>query len=116
MKLEDKIKQALSIGGVYTEVYSYMRQAKNGELGFQIDMVIDRADQVIELCEMKFYNSQISLTQKEVEVLRERKTRFQRYTGTHKNVLLLFISPFGLIENKHKLSIVDHEITLNDLF
>lgn len=116
MKYEEKIKQALGIAGVYTEVYSFQQQANKERPGFQIDMLIDRADQIIELCEMKFYGSAISLTQKDVETLRDRKARFQQQTGTKKNVMVLFISPFGLIENKHKLSIVDHEIVLGNLF
>ena len=92
MKYEEKIKQALGIAGVYTEVYSFQQQAKKESPGFQIDMLIDRADQIIELCEMKFYGSAISLTQKDVETLRDRKARFQQQTGTKKNVMVLFAS------------------------
>ncbi len=116
MKNEAKIKQALGIAGVYTELFSYTYQGRNKEAGFQIDMIIDRDDRIIELCEMKFYNGVISLTQKDAEVIRERKARFQTHTGTKKNVLVLLVSPFGLAENKHSLSIIDHEIRINDLF
>jgi uncharacterized protein len=65
---------------------------------------------------MKYYNQQLTLTQKEADTLRERKARFQNYTKTKKNVMLTMITPFGVQENKHSLAVVDSSIMLDDLF
>lgn len=116
MKHESNVKKALGIAGVYTESYSFALKATDEEPGFQIDMMIDRADQTINICEMKFYNQQLTLNQKDADTLRERKARFQNYSKTKKNVMLTMITPFGVQENKHSLAEIDNALMLNDLF
>jgi uncharacterized protein len=116
IKHEQKIKQALGISGVYTETCSFALKADAENDGFQIDMLIDRADQTINICEMKFYNQRLQLNKKDAEVLRERKARFQNHTKTKKNVVLTMITPFGMQENQHSLSVVDNTIVIDDLF
>jgi hypothetical protein len=116
IKHESNIKKALGISGVYTESCSFTLKSTDEQPGFQIDMMIDRADQTINICEMKFYNQQLTLSQKEADTLRERKARFQNYTKTKKNVMLTMVTPFGVQENKHSLSVIDNAVVLDDLF
>lgn len=116
MKHEDEIKKALGISGVYTQTSSYLFKGKDDQPGFQIDMLLDRADQIVNLCEMKFYNSTLTLTQKDADIIRERKVKFQIQSKTKKNVMVLLITPFGITENAHSLSVIDQSISVDGLF
>ena len=81
------IKQALGIAGVYTTVTSIAKQAKGSTPGFQIDLLIERADDVIHLCEAKFYRSVYALTTKRAKELEERVAHFINITGTRAQVI-----------------------------
>lgn len=116
IKHAENIKLSLGISGVYTETYSYIKPAINDDPGFQIDMLLDRADNIVNLCEMKFYGEALNLTQKDADAIRERRVRFQNHTKTKKNVMVLLISPFGVKENKQSLEVIDQSVTIKDLF
>lgn len=60
LKHADQIKSALGIAAVSTENYTWSGKSPNR--GAQIDLLIDRADNVINLCEMKFYNAEYNIT------------------------------------------------------
>ena len=73
MQHEQQIKGALGISGIETNVYSWTYRAKTKkEKGAQIDMLIDRGDDVINVCEMKYYKNKYSLTEKELENILEK--------------------------------------------
>ena len=116
MKHIDNIKYALGISGVYTKINSYYLPARTGSPGFQIDLIIDRADNIINICEMKFYGDVITFSQKDGDTIRERKVKFQSHTNTKKNVMVLFISPFGVKDNKYSLSVIDQSVSIDALF
>ena len=116
MKHIDNIKYALGISGVYTKINSYYLPARTGSPGFQIDLIIDRADNIINICEMKFYGDVITFSQKDEDAIRERRVKFQSHTNTKKNVMVLFISPFGVKDNKYSLSVIDQSVSIDALF
>lgn len=116
MKHIDNIKYALGISGVYTKINSYYLPARTGSPGFQIDLIIDRADNIINICEMKFYGDVITFSQKDEDAIRERRVKFQSHTNTKKNVMVLFISPFGVKYNKYSLSVIDQSVSIDALF
>ena len=87
IKHMEAIKLALQIGGVNTNVYSFFKAANRNTKGFQIDALLDRADNVINLCEVKFYNKELKPDKKFVEALRNKRARFIEYSGTKKNCL-----------------------------
>ncbi|MCU0374102.1 MAG: ATP-binding protein [Chitinophagaceae bacterium] len=110
-----QLKQALGISGVSTAVSGYLFKGNVEQKGLQVDMVLDRADGIIHLCEMKFYQAPFTLTKAYADELRERKVHFKELTGTRKSVYLLFLSPFGLSENPYKF-LPEHQFDLQYLF
>ncbi len=116
MKHVPSIKKALGVSGVYTTTHSYYRSASAEEPGLQIDMLIERADQVINLLEIKFYNDQITLSEEDALKLRNRLFLFMRLTKTRRQVLWTMVTTFGLKHNRHSLGLVTHVLTLEDLF
>lgn len=112
-----QIKQALGITGIATEVTTWRCAANEteGTHGGQIDMVIERADRMIHLCEIKFSQSVYNITKEYEEKLRERQALFIAKTKTKKSVANTFITTFGLGEGKHH-SLVHSEITMDELF
>jgi hypothetical protein len=58
----DKIKKSLGISGVVSNQYGFIVKATDISAGTQIDLIIDRHDQVISLCEMKFYKEKYQLS------------------------------------------------------
>jgi len=111
-----QIKKKLSIAGVYAEASSYRQRTANGTPGLQIDLVLDRRDQVINLFEMKFYASPWSMTHSEAIGLLEKTELFKKHTDTTKQVFMTVVAAMGIYPNEHSLMAVDSIITLDDLF
>lgn len=109
-----QIKEALGIGGVYTTVSSWRSQAL--EVGAQIDLIIDRRDQVINVCEVKFSISPFTITKKYAAELRNKVGAFKQETGTRKTVFLTMITTWGLNQNMHSTGLIQNELSMDDLF
>lgn len=116
LKHIDKIKAALGIASVYTEESSFFYKGSNNDPGMQIDMLIDRNDNVINICEAKFYDSAFSLDKKYATDLRETLRIFRERSKTKKTLFLTFITSFGLAPNMHSIGFVQQELTMEDLF
>jgi hypothetical protein len=117
MQHHKEIKKALGISGVATTVstWSCKPDEENGLPGAQVDMVIERADRIVHLCEMKFSESLYNITKDYETRLRERLNVFKVKTKTKKMVVHTFITTYGVGEGKHH-SIVHSEVTMDDLF
>ncbi|MEN0048509.1 MAG: ATP-binding protein [Bacteroidota bacterium] len=111
-----QIKKAMSIGGVYTETTSFYKKGTEESQGTQIDLLIDRNDQVINLFEIKFYNAPFEISKAYALNLRTKLGIFQQATKTRKQVFINLISSFPLIPNKHSIGLIDKALTLDDLF
>jgi len=111
----DAIKRALGIAAVYTEISSLRIPASDGTPGFQIDLLIDRKDNSINLCEIKFHSGPFTITQAYHQQLIEKRQRFIDYTGTKKQVFLTFITNYGITSNTYAPDIVDVEVRLGQL-
>jgi hypothetical protein len=105
-----QIKQALGISGIQTNTSSWV-----GE-GAQIDLVIDRRDRVVNLCEMKFSQAVFTINKSYAQQLRNKVNIFRDTTRTNKSVFLTMITTFGLTRNEHSLSIVQNALTMDALF
>ncbi|MEM6800005.1 MAG: ATP-binding protein [Bacteroidota bacterium] len=116
MKHIPQIKWALGVGGVYAQTYSFSKKATEEEEGLQLDMVMERADRVIHIFEIKFYNSEFVLTKEYAQKLRERQQLFQSISKNRKLLFLTFITTFGLRTNQHSIGLVDQSLSLEDLF
>lgn len=112
----DRIKAALGISGVAAKVAPWRyRGNEDGLRGAQIDLVISRADNVVNICEMKFTCGEYEITADEAERLRNRIEAFRRETGFRGGIHLTFVTPYGVRRNKY-WNMVQSEVTLNDLF
>lgn len=114
LKHIEQIKSALGIPAVKSDNYSWTE--KNVTKGAQIDLLIDRADNVINLCEMKFYNAEFSITKSYANEIRNKINLFRTNTGTTKNVFLTMITTFGVKQNQYSLELVQNELTTECLF
>lgn len=110
-----QIKAALGIAGVLSNVYSWRKETDETSDGAQIDLLIDRKDQVINLCEMKYSLSEYAVDAEYEQKLRNKKSAFINATNTRKAVHLTMVTTFGIKANAHS-GIVQNEITLDDLF
>lgn len=110
-----EIKNALGIGAVFTEISS-LRIPKTAESeGFQIDLILDRKDNTINLCEIKFYAAPFVIDQNYYQHLLKLRERFIEYTGTKKQVFLTFITSHGVVNNGYAQEVVDVEVRLEEL-
>lgn len=112
-----KIKEALGLSGISTHE-SHWRHfpSEDHKTGAEIDLVIDRADDCINLCEIKFCDSEFEINGKYAKDLERKKDVFQKVTGTRKTLFLTMISPFGVKENDYYIGLVDQQLTLDHLF
>jgi AAA+ ATPase superfamily predicted ATPase len=112
-----KIKEALGVSGVQTNVNSFLhRKNKVYEKGFQIDLLIERKDNVINICEMKFYADQFTISADYAKNLRTKKEGLKTVTGTNKMIHITFITTYGVFENQRKTDLVDNDLTLDIFF
>jgi hypothetical protein len=116
LKHINSIKQALGIGAVETKVSAWRYQPRTEcEEGAQIDLIIDRADRCIHLCEMKF-SQDLFTVNKQVSLELARKQRvFQLQTQTTKTLFLTMITAHGLKPTNYAEQI-PCQIRLEDLF
>ncbi len=115
-----QVKKALGISGVLANVYSWSSRpfvdVTGAEWkGGQIDMLIDRADAAINICEMKYAQDEYTITAEYEQRLRERMSSFRAATKTKKALLHTFITTFGVKRNMHS-GLVNSEVKLDDLF
>ena len=109
----DQIKKALGISGIITNTSSW--RSKNLENGVQIDLVIDRRDQAINLCEMKFSINKFEIDKKCDEDLRNKVGTFCTETKTRKSVFMTMITTFGLQNNQYSGN-VQQDLNMDILF
>ena len=111
----DAIKKALGIGIVYTEISSLRVSGSSKKDVFQIDLIIDRKDASINLCEIKFHAAPFSIDKKYYIELIQKRQRFIDFTKTKKQVFLTFITNHGIVDNAYSSELVDAEVILEDL-
>jgi hypothetical protein len=108
-----QIRQTLGISGVLTEIYSWRSKSYNP--GAQIDLVIERGDHVIHLCEMKYASSEFTIDKTYDLNLRNKRSAFMAETRTRKAAHTTMVTTYGLNKNAYQAGI-PFEITLDDLF
>jgi uncharacterized protein len=116
MQHVDQIKTSLGIRGVFTTHSSWRYKGDDDAAAAQIDMIIDRADQVMHLCEAKFTKENYQMTREEAARLRLRKSTFKYATGTKKAVFTLLLTTYPAMRNLHYKDMIEHEVTMEDLF
>lgn len=107
-----QIKKALGISGVNTLTCTW--RSTSATKKSQIDLIIDRKDETINVCEMKYSKGKYEINQDYEETLNDRLTTFVQETETKKTVLLTFVTTEGVKQNSHSGS-VQCEVVLDDL-
>lgn len=98
-----------------SSAYSWRFRADGENRGAQIDLVIDRDDGVVNLCEMKYSSEPYEITSEEAERLKNRKQAFIRETGTRKTCRTTLVTSSGLKPGKYRWT-AESEVSLDDLF
>jgi hypothetical protein len=112
----DKIRATLGISGIIAVPFAWKcGKTRDVKKGAQIDLMIDRNDGIINICECKFTNGEFAIDRKFAEELRERMEVFARATRTKKARHLTMITTYGVMQNKYS-GIMQSEVTLDDLF
>lgn len=96
-----QIKNALGIGDVTTRESSWVVTGTTDERGMQIDLVIDRDDRKICLCEMKFSQGKFAVGREYAAKLQERIRRTMEQTGNKKPVISVLVTTYGLERNEY---------------
>ena len=78
-------------------------------------MIIDRDDRIINLCEMKFSNTEFEIEKEYQQNLLNKIEAFRKTTGTRKTLQLTFITTFGVKKNMYS-SRIQRQVILDDLF
>jgi uncharacterized protein len=115
-KHTEQIKKAFGINGIITNEYSYIFKGTKEEKGIQIDLVIDRADNCINLLEVKFHNNEFDMTKEYAQQLRDKMIIFKERTKSRKAVFLTLLTVYGAKKNEHYLSVVTNQLLIDDLF
>lgn len=116
LKHVEQIKKGLQIGGIYSESSSFTFMGNDELSGAQIDLLIDRNDQTINVCEIKFHQNEFNMTKAYAEKLRHKVFILKEVSKTKKQIFLTMISTFGITKNKHSLGLVDNDLKMEVLF
>lgn len=116
----NQIKAKLGISGIASRIYAWSQKAytdKDGSEwdGGQIDLIIDRADGVMNLCEMKYSSEEFKIDKNYEKTIRDRISLFKHTENTSKTLRCTFVTTYGVKPNEYR-GIVDDEVTLEDLF
>ncbi len=111
----EQIKNGLGISAVRSEISSWTKKGGDEKQGAQIDMIIDRNDHVISLCEIKFYSHRIELSKDDDENLKTKVSVFRDETKTNKTIQIVMITTYGIKKNKYS-NYVNRVIEMDRLF
>ncbi len=110
----DQIKAGLQIAGINSYHGSWI--SKGLEDNHQIDLLIDRDDNVINLCEIKFCNSEFVLNKSYAKEIINKQNTFNKEVKNKKAVFLTFITTYGMTKNTYRQQYVQNELTMDCLF
>lgn len=110
-----QIAKALGISGIHAIWYAWSAPKTDSYPGVQVDMVIDRADGMVNLCEVKFTEEPFAITPEYMQKLRLRRSRYQQEIASKKGVHLTMVTSSGVVQNPQKFEI-NSFVTLDDLF
>jgi AAA+ ATPase superfamily predicted ATPase len=110
LKHVQQIKKALKIEIIYSINQSWHN--KNA----QIDLLIDRADNVINICEMKFVNEPFKIDKAYYLNLKNKKNELRTETKTRKNIFISIISTYGILENEYSRELLENNLKIDSLF
>lgn len=108
-----QIKRRLGIEQIHTEYYSW--RSKESKPAAQIDLLIERADNLINLCEIKYSQMPYTITKEEDMRIRNRVADFVAETGVRQGIIVTLITTYGLRQNPYS-SLAQSQLSMDDLF
>ena len=108
-----QVRKKLGISGVLTSVFSW--RGKHEDNGARIDLVIERADNIINLCEIKFSSDLFRIDKAYYDSIRNKRSAFSGSMRTRKAVQTTMVTTFGLLQNNYSAELVS-QVILDDLF
>jgi predicted AAA+ superfamily ATPase len=111
-----QVRRKLGIEGVLTTTSAWRHTPGKGAQGAQIDLLLDRQDRCINICEMKFSGDEFVIDKKYAAELNTKVNVFRSETGTKKNLFPTMITTYGTRKNEHYLGRIQAEIVMEDLF
>jgi AAA+ ATPase superfamily predicted ATPase len=105
-----QIVKRLGISGMLVNSYSWRNSTA------QIDLLIDRSDRCVNLCEIKFSEVEFVISKSYLERLKRKKEAFKKEMKVRKNVFVTFLTTFGVKENDNYVKIIDNQISIDSLF
>jgi hypothetical protein len=108
-----QIKQKLGISGVLTKTATWRSSDKENPA--QIDLLIERNDNVINLCEMKYSNDEFVIDKDYDKALRNKRSAIKQESKTRKTIHITMITTYGVKRNLYSGN-VQSEVALDDLF
>lgn len=111
----EQIKNALGVVGVDSNNSPWVLKDVGGQNGMQIDLIIDRSDRVVNLCELKFYNTEFEVKKDYEKKLRERLSWMIEHVSKRHNVQMTLVTTFGLKYGIHS-GVFQKVVTLDSLF
>ena len=113
----DQILHALDIQASSTiGTWKFTTSKKVTQNGCQVDLIIDRSDDAINICEIKYTDKPFVIDKQYAEKLRYTMELFRKQTSTEKQLFLTFISSSGLKQTMYSKELVANTVLLNDLF
>lgn len=110
------IRDALRLVMARASQWRFIPPKGSSEKGAQIDLLFDRDDNAITLCEIKYTKEPFVITKAYAETLQNKMDVFKKRTGTEKNLFLGLISANGLKENSYSEDLISGVVSLDDLF
>jgi uncharacterized protein len=111
-----EILEALGIKGIQTSTSYLNIKDEVGTMTAQIDMLIERADNVLNLCEIKFSNDIYTITKSEAENIRKKQFYLKTQLKRSKSIFPVMITTFGCEKNTHYLGLITNQLDLDSLF
>ncbi len=112
-----QIKKALKLSPAdIPNSWRYVPKKQSKNRGAQIDLLFDRQDDSMTLCEIKYNNKPFILTKDYVDILKRKMTVFKQQTRTNKQLFIAFITTNGIKHNYHSDEMIDSTVILDDLF
>ncbi len=110
-----QIKKELGISTIYTEDATWRHDPVNGK-GAQIDLLFDRKDFIINICEIKYSESEFVIDKGYALELENKRDVFKKITKTKKSLFITFITTFGIKNNEYAKRLVQNSMDANSLF
>ena len=116
----DVLKRVLGISGILTNVSAWTyrpttEEKDNGLHGMQIDLIIERKDGAMNVCEMKYYNTPVIVDASYANHIRMRNAVFTQQTATKKIIINTLVTTYGLLAGRNS-DVFDKVVTMEDLF